>query len=49
VTWLLNANVLIALCTPDHVDHTRAWNWCCSIDATSAMKLLRQWTVFFAQ
>lgn len=27
MTWLLDANVLIALCTPDHVDHTRASNW----------------------
>jgi predicted nucleic acid-binding protein len=27
VTWLLDANVLIALCTPDHVDHTRASDW----------------------
>jgi uncharacterized protein len=27
LTWLLDANVLIALCTPDHVDHTRASNW----------------------
>ena len=27
MTWLLDANVLIALCTMDHVDHTRATNW----------------------
>ena len=27
MTWLLDANVLIALCTPDHVDHTRSSNW----------------------
>jgi uncharacterized protein len=27
LTWLLDANVLIALCTPDHVDHARASNW----------------------
>lgn len=27
MTWLFDANVLIALCTPDHVDHGRASNW----------------------
>jgi uncharacterized protein len=27
VTCLLDANVLIALCTPDHVDHARASDW----------------------
>ena len=27
MTWLLDANVLIALSTPDHVDHIRASNW----------------------
>ena len=27
MTWLLDANVLIALCTPDHIDHTRAEDW----------------------
>lgn len=27
MTWLLDANVLIALCAPDHVDHSRAANW----------------------
>jgi toxin-antitoxin system PIN domain toxin len=27
VTWLLDANVLIALATADHVDHLRAADW----------------------
>ena len=27
MTWLLDANVLVALSTQDHVDHMRASNW----------------------